>query len=274
MRKEQAYVVPLDYGNRKSEREFIRQLLQRYDTDTLVGCALFVNNNPYNLEALLCLNFRGEHHGFETWLTVEQPKKKRDFRFLFDEIANAVFARGFNVVTFIDDSTLDLVMSGEVNEIFLFPDREEMIKIFGSPVTTGTFSVFLSHSSQDKPIIDSVFETLHRSGIRAWYDRYEIQPGDSITNRINEGLRTSHLGLLFFSKNFLNKKSGWPVSEANFFFQKRMRKEMKNFIVVNIDLNVDELPPLLQDFRFIDIRSSNAHQEIVDAIDAARKARE
>ncbi|MBL3940549.1 toll/interleukin-1 receptor domain-containing protein, partial [Bacteroides thetaiotaomicron] len=80
--------------------------------------------------------------------------------------------------------------------------------------------VFLSHSSRDKSIVDGVFNELHKAGIRAWYDRYEIDPGDSITDKINEGLASSQIGLLFFSKNFIDSKSGWPTKEANYFFQK------------------------------------------------------
>lgn len=95
-----------------------------------------------------------------------------------------------------------------INGIYFFPDRSIMNKTFGSPSTAETLSVFLSHSSRDKPIIDKVFEELHKNGIRAWYDRYEINPGNSITDSINEGLRKSHLGLLFFSKNFLDPRSG------------------------------------------------------------------
>lgn len=57
MERDQTYVIPLDYGDRKKEREFVRAILNRYDRDTLVGAVLFVNNNPYSLQSFLCLNF-------------------------------------------------------------------------------------------------------------------------------------------------------------------------------------------------------------------------
>ncbi|AXQ27780.1 toll/interleukin-1 receptor domain-containing protein [Solimonas sp. K1W22B-7] len=272
MNNDKSYIISLDYGDRKKEREFVRQLLQRYDKDSLTGCALFVNNNPYSLESFLCLNFEKGHDDFECWLGKSFPSKKRDYRFLFSEIADAVFSKGFNVVTFSDDSMLEIQMSERVNGIYLYPDRSLVDDIFGKPVTEGTFTVFLSHSSKDKVIVDSIFSALHKAGIRAWYDRYEIQPGDSITDRINEGLKTSGLGLIFLSKNFLHQQSGWTMSEANFFLQERMRDKKKKFIVVNIDLSIDQMPPLLRDYRFIDLSTSGAHQEIVDAIVRAKRA--
>lgn len=42
--------------------------------------------------------------------------------------------------------------------------------------------------------------------------------------------------------------------------------EVRIFIVVNIDLVVDELPPLIQDLRFIDMNSPGALAEIVEAV--------
>jgi hypothetical protein len=45
-----------------------------------------------------------------------------------------------------------------------------------------------------------------------------------------------------------------------------MRQGKKNFIVLNIDLSVDQLPPLLQDFRFIDMGLPNAMGEVVEHV--------
>lgn len=272
MNRDQTYVIPLDYGNRVQEREFVRAILKRYDRESLVGAMLFVNNNPYTLQSFLCLNFWEKANDFEQWLTIHYPTKVRDFRFLFSEIGDAIFQNGFNVLGFTDDSMLEHQMSEEANGIYLFPDRSIMNKTFGSPSTAATLSVFLSHSSRDKPVVDKVFEELHKSGIRAWYDRYEINPGDSITDSINEGLRKSHLGLLFFSKNFLDPRSGWPMNEANYFFQRRMQDKKKNFIVVNLDIDQLDMPPLMQDYLYIDIRNTNATQQIVDAVINAQKA--
>lgn len=267
--RDQTYVIPLDYGDRDFARNFLRALLARYDKDTLVGCALFVNNHPYNLESYLCLNF-WENNDFEHWLGSHFPKLKRDYRFLSSEIANGVFSRAFNVITFTDSENLDIQISDEPNGIYLFPSRKLMDERFGKPIASAQFLVFLSHSSADKPLVDRVFQALHQSGVRAWYDRYEIQAGDSITSKINDGLDRSELGLLFLSKNFFNSKSGWTAAEANFFFQQRMRDPKKRFLVVNLDMEHHEIPPLLQDYRYISWASTGAIDEIVNAVKAAQ----
>lgn len=268
MERDQTYVIPLDYGDREAARTFLRALLEKYDKDTLVGCALFVNNHPYNLESYLCLNF-WEPNDFEHWLEVSFPKLKRNYRFLSSDIAQSVFSKAFNVITFTDTVDLDLKVPDEANGIYIFPSRKVMDSRFGRPVASSRFLVFLSHSSVDKPLVDKAFEALHQAGVRAWYDRYEIQPGDSITSKINDGLDRSNLGLLFLSSNFLNSRSGWTTAEANFFFQQKMREPSKRFIVVNLDLDHSAIPPLLQDYRYISWSSSNSMTEIVDAVKSA-----
>lgn len=52
----QKYIFSLDYGNRMEEKEFIKAVLREFDSNTLVGCGIFVNNNPYCLELLFLLH--------------------------------------------------------------------------------------------------------------------------------------------------------------------------------------------------------------------------
>lgn len=269
--RDQTYVIQLDYGDRDFARTFVRALLTRYDKDTMVGCALFVNNHVYNLESYLCLNF-WEANDFENWLGCNFPRLKRDYRFLSSEIAAGIFSKAFNVITFTDCEDLDLKISDEANGIYLFPSQKILDERFGKPIASARFLVFLSYSTVDKPHVDRVFEALHKSDVRAWYDRYEIQPGDSITSKINDGLDRSEIGLLFLSKNFFSSKSGWTTAEANFFFQQRMRDPKKRFVIVNIDMEHNEIPPLLQDYRYISWTSGDAIEEIVSAIKIAQLA--
>jgi hypothetical protein len=261
------YLIPLDYGNRKRDREIVKNLLNHYDRDALVGCVLFVNNNPYALTSFLFLNFFSKQENFEHWLKTQTPWS-RNFRFTFNELMGSLARKGFNVASFssADDGLVDSVMSSDSNDFYFFPDRDMANKTFGEPDITDSFTVFLSHSSKDKPYVDSAFDSLHKAGVRAWYDRYEIEPGDSITAKINQGLDSAHAGLLFMSDSFLSKEAGWPMQEANYFFQQRIRESTKKFIVINLGVSIDRLPPLLRDYLYIDGVAPDAHQRIVEAV--------
>jgi len=64
-----------------------------------------------------------------------------------------------------------------------------------------SFDVFLSYSSKDKAAVRAVAERLQSDGLRVWFDRWEIQPGDSIPAKIEEGLERSRVLVLFMSAN-------------------------------------------------------------------------
>ena len=51
-------------------------------------------------------------------------------------------------------------------------------------------SVFLSHTSIDKPFVEKLARDLSCLGIDAWVDKYEIKVGESIFWRVEEGLES------------------------------------------------------------------------------------
>ncbi|HYT43935.1 MAG TPA: toll/interleukin-1 receptor domain-containing protein, partial [Methylomirabilota bacterium] len=53
------------------------------------------------------------------------------------------------------------------------------------------YDVFISYSSKDQPIIERLAQDLKAAGISYWVDSEQITFGDSITGKIEEGLRES-----------------------------------------------------------------------------------
>jgi len=74
----------------------------------------------------------------------------------------------------------------------------------------------------------------------------------------------NYLGLICLSKNFLN--SSWAKSEMNYFFQQRINQNKNNFICINIDLSHEEIPPLLQDYYYLDLRNTDWKTILTDTI--------
>lgn len=64
---------------------------------------------------------------------------------------------------------------------------------------------FVSHSSKDRAFVKKLVDAMLRYGIDAWWDAYEIRPGDSIRRKINEGLRSSTYGVVVLSHNYYEK---------------------------------------------------------------------
>jgi hypothetical protein len=76
------------------------------------------------------------------------------------------------------------------------------------------WDVFISHASEDKDIVAfPLAETLTRAGLRVWLDKQELRLGDSLREKIDEGLAESRFGVVILSPNFLAKS--WPRKELN-----------------------------------------------------------
>ena len=63
--------------------------------------------------------------------------------------------------------------------------------------------VFLSHSSLDKPEIEEIILLLNGMDLPVWFDKYSIALGDSITDKVQEGIQQSSIVLFWITEHFL-----------------------------------------------------------------------
>jgi hypothetical protein len=74
--------------------------------------------------------------------------------------------------------------------------------------------VFLCHASEDKSsVAEPLTRALDEVGISYWYDQAEIKWGDSVTGKVNEGLKISLYVIVVLSKAFIGKH--WPNRELS-----------------------------------------------------------
>jgi TIR domain len=71
--------------------------------------------------------------------------------------------------------------------------------------------VFCSHRSVDKPRVREIARKLRGADIDAWFDEWEIKPGDDVVAAINDGLASYDVGLIFFSNEIEEGK--WIQAE-------------------------------------------------------------
>lgn len=121
--------------------------------------------------------------------------------------------------------------------------------------------VFISHASEDKQEIASpLAEALSNSDISVWYDEYEIIWGDSIFEKINEGLSKSLIGIVIFSPHFLNKN--WPTIEFRTIASLMIKQKIRMLPLLH-NISLEEITtkyPLLEGIRF---QSSNTDISIL-----------
>jgi hypothetical protein len=111
-------------------------------------------------------------------------------------------------------------------------------------------SIFLSHSSTDKPFVRRLAERLTESGVRVWLDEAQLQVGDSLIDKISEAIRGVDFVVAVISKHSL--KSPWAKKELSL----AITKEIKGQKVVVLPALIDdcEVPASLEDKVYADFR--------------------
>jgi len=105
---------------------------------------------------------------------------------------------------------------------------------------TEQFDVFISHATEDKDeIARPLAEELQELGLKVWYDGFELQIGDSLRRRIDDGLVRSRFGIVVLSPAFFAKN--WPQYELNGLVSKEMEDRRKVILPIWHKLSKDEV---------------------------------
>ena len=113
-------------------------------------------------------------------------------------------------------------------------------------------NVFLCHSSTDKWFVRMVNDDLCRLGAKTWLDENEIRPGDSIVEKISDGIRESRFMVVFLSETSI--KSRWAKREWQSFLSRQLTQG--NVTVLPLLIEDCPIPPILADIKFADFRES------------------
>lgn len=83
-----------------------------------------------------------------------------------------------------------------------------------SKIRTSKWDFFICHASEDKEdAVIPICNVLLKKGYRVWLDRFVLKLGDSLREKIDEGLKGSKYGIVILSPNFFAKK--WPKDELD-----------------------------------------------------------
>jgi TIR domain len=94
------------------------------------------------------------------------------------------------------------------------------------------YDVFISHSSQDKPIADAVCAGLEQKGIRCWIAPRDIQPGTDWGESIIQGIHMSRALVLVFTAH----------ANASLHIRREVERAVQRGITV-IPLRVEDILP-------------------------------
>lgn len=126
--------------------------------------------------------------------------------------------------------------------------------------------VFLSHSNKDKPSVEPLAEKLKADGLKVWFDKWVIKPGDSIPLAIEKGLESTRTMILLMTGNSVGKKgSDWVTLERHTtLFRDPVNRERR---FVPVLLEETRIPESLQLFAYVDWRErdEDGYRQILSA---------
>lgn len=106
-----------------------------------------------------------------------------------------------------------------------------------------TPKVFLSYASEDKDTASLIAHTLQANGIDTWWDEWCISAGDSLRQKIDEGLGDCSHFVVLLTPNSIIKP--WVNLEIDSGLMLKLKSRAK-FIPLRNQLPVEKLSPLLQ----------------------------
>lgn len=112
-----------------------------------------------------------------------------------------------------------------------------------SDVLTKSPKAFLCHATEDIELARRVAHSLQRDGVDTFFSEWSIGAGDSIRQRIDEGLGGCTHFVVLLTESSINKP--WVNAEIDGAFMRKVQGECQ-LLPVRYNLDVNRLPPLLR----------------------------
>lgn len=125
---------------------------------------------------------------------------------------------------------------------------------------------FVSHFSGDKPFATRLSGQLSNRELNVWVDEFQIDIGDSISDKIQEALKNSYTFIIVLSPEALERP--WVKEELRAAYNLRLADELKILPVVYKEC---ELPLFLADYRYADFRDEKRFDEQMEILSRSVK---
>jgi hypothetical protein len=136
--------------------------------------------------------------------------------------------------------------------------------------------IFICHDSRDKDLAEKLYFDLSSRRLKVWLDKFEMKVGDSLTQKIQEGISKATYGIVILSKHFLSNKT-WVEFELKSILTKEIVGSKKVILPIWHDILVADLKDanlyyLLDKFALrSDIGVEGLGTQIFNIVDEQRK---
>ena len=126
-------------------------------------------------------------------------------------------------------------------------------------------SVFLCHSSQDKPIVRKLYARLKSRGLAPWLDEEDIIPGEEWQVAISKAVKSSDVVLVCMSTSSVSK-AGFLQREIREALGVAQEQPEGSIFIIPVLLESCTMPEQLSRFQWLDYQSPNAEEKLMKAL--------
>ncbi|MNC24933.1 TIR domain protein [compost metagenome] len=262
-RLERDYVWECDFGERSHLKPIIKKLLDEQDASSLQMVSLMVNHNVYGLEYFVVFSYDnpviGQIELMKDLMAGAGVRYRPDIT--YNELISELAHKRFNLMTLIDSEQVDLMYDHN----FEFKERREVAKDISMRPLGKKLPVFISHTSKNKPLVEEIIAYLNAANLPVWYDDINIDFGESIVNKVQEGIKDSGAVIFWITNDFL--KSNWCQIEMESFLARLAGKnDVMILTIVFEDVHIEKLPLFIAGKKFLKVSSTDSINQIANKL--------
>jgi TIR domain len=162
------------------------------------------------------------------------------------------------------------VHRGEVindSEAWKCASSEEWITPVNEASKSGSrsLSVFLCHSSGDKPVVRDLYRKLEADAVDAWFDEENILPGQDWDLEINKAVRESDAVIVCLSRSSVTKE-GYVQREIRAVLGVADEKPEGIIFLIPLKLEECEVPEKLRRYQWAELFAQRGYEKLLQAL--------
>ena len=159
--------------------------------------------------------------------------------------ALSLYQQALTIAIRLSDIERQVRLQGEIKRLeeLVAAEREKQRK------------VFISYTHHDRKFAERLASDLKKHGLPVWWDEWEIRVGESIIQRVNDGIDSSAYLVAALSTHSVH--SDFVRREIGSALMKQLSAE-KDIVVLPLLVNDCEVPVLLREIKWADFRNDYA----------------
>ena len=190
----------------------------------------------------------------------------QDLQEIAEARAKARTVEGVTLLSEVSRVVSDALSQGATEASLLSAIRSAVSSLLGTMAKREP-AVFLSYARSDSAKVLRVAEGLRAAGIRVWLDQASLKPGSSWMEEIERELSTADFVAFFISPNSVGH--GWAKQELQIALHRQVSGE-GGAVILPVLLQDADVPPLLRQFQWVDLRSGDVDKGVRELVDAIR----